>query len=50
VNIYVELNKIVEYIESNLEENIDLKVISKMIGMNEYTFQRIFAVISNVTS
>ena len=40
MNIYIELNKIVEYIEKNLEENIDLKVISKMIGMNEYTFQR----------
>ncbi len=46
MNIYVELNKIVEYIESNLEENIDLKVISKMIGMNEYTFQRLFSVIT----
>ena len=46
MNIYVELNKIVEYIENNLEENIDLKVISKMIGMNEYTFQRLFSVIT----
>lgn len=46
MNIYIELNKIVEYIEKNLEENIDLKVISKMIGMNEYTFQRLFSLIT----
>jgi len=49
VNIYSELNKIIEYVENHLEENIEQKVISRMVGMNEYTFQRIFAVISNVT-
>lgn len=49
MNIYVELNKVVEYIENNLEEQIDLKVISKMIGMSEYTFQRIFSVIAGIS-
>lgn len=49
MNIYVELNKIVEYIEENLEEQIDIKLISKMIGMSEYTFQRIFSVIAGIS-
>lgn len=49
MNIYVELNKIIEYIENHLEEKIDYKELSKMIGVNEYTFQRIFSLISNVS-
>lgn len=49
MNIYVELNKIIEYIENHLEEKIEYKELSKMIGVNEYTFQRIFSLISNVS-
>ena len=49
MNIYVELNKIIEYIESNLEEKIEYKELAKMLGVNEYTFQKIFSVLSNVT-
>lgn len=49
MNIYSELNKIIEYIEEHLEENIEPKKISKMIGMSEYTFQRIFGIIANVS-
>ena len=49
MNIYSELNKIIEYVEEHLEENIESKTISRMIGMNEYTFQKIFVVIANVT-
>ena len=49
MNIYRELNKIIEYIENNLEEKIEYKKLSKMIGVNEYTFQRIFSLISNVS-
>ena len=43
MNIYVELNKLIEYVENHLEEQIDYKELSKMIGVNEYTFQRIFS-------
>lgn len=49
MNIYVELNKIMEYIEEHLEEKIEVATIAKMVGMNEYTFQRVFAVIANIT-
>ena len=34
MNIYTELNKIIEYIENHLEEKIDYKEIAKMIGVN----------------
>ena len=47
MNIYVELNKIIEFIENNLEEKIEYKELAKMIGVNEYTFQRIFSLICN---
>lgn len=49
MNIYAELNKVIEYIEDNLEEKIEYKELAKMIGVNEYTFQRIFFLISNVS-
>lgn len=49
MNIYVKLNKIIEYIEEHLEEKIEYKDLSKMIGVNEYTFQKIFSLISNVS-
>lgn len=49
MNIYTELNKIVEYIENHLEEKIEYKELSKKIGVNEYTFQKIFSLISNVS-
>lgn len=49
MNIYIQLNKIIEYIEEHLEEKIEYKDLSKMIGVNEYTFQKIFSLISNVS-
>ena len=49
MNIYKELNKIIEYIEKNLEEKVDYKELAKMIGVNEYTFLRIFSLIANVS-
>ena len=49
MNIYTELNKIVEYIENHLEEKIDYKELAKMVGVNEYTFQKIFSVLCNIS-
>ncbi len=49
MNIYVELNKVIEYVENHLQDQIDYKELSKMLGVNEYTFQRIFSLLSNVT-
>lgn len=49
MNIYVELNKIVDFIEDNLEEKIEYSSLAKNIGVNEYTFLRIFSVIANIS-
>ncbi len=49
MNIYVKLNEIIEYIEQHLEEKIDNKELAKMLGTNEYTFQRVFSIICNVS-
>lgn len=49
MNIYKELNKMVEYIEANLDSNISYKKLSKMLGVNEYTMQRLFSLLCNVS-
>lgn len=49
MNIYVELNKIIEYVEKHLEDKIEYKELAKMIGVNEYTFQKIFSVLCEIT-
>ena len=49
MNIYKELNQIIEYIEEHLEERIDAKNLSRRIGMNEYTFQKIFTLLAGVS-
>ncbi len=49
MNIYKKLNEIIEYTEKHLEEKIEYKEISKMIGLNEYTFQKIFLIISDIS-
>lgn len=49
MNIYKELNNVIEYIENHLQEEIDYKKLAKKIGTNEYTFQRIFSILCNIT-
>lgn len=49
MNIYKGLNEIIEYIENNLENDINYLEISRIIGTNEYTMKRIFSLISNIS-
>ena len=49
LNIYKCLNKITEYIDNNLENNIEYEVLAKMMGVNSYTMQRIFSLITNIS-
>lgn len=49
MNIYRELNGIIEYIESNLENEIKYEKLAKMLGVNEYTLQRIFSLLCNIS-
>ncbi|MDE5538980.1 MAG: AraC family transcriptional regulator [Bacilli bacterium] len=49
MNIYNNLNKMIDYIEDNLEQEIDNKKLAMIVGVNVYTLQRLFPLISNVT-
>ncbi len=49
MNIYKVLNEIIEYIDENLENNIDYNELSKMMGTNEYAIKRIFPLITNIS-
>ena len=46
---YENLQKVINYIEDNLENEIDLKQLSKLIGMNDFILQRIFVFITDIT-
>lgn len=48
-NIYSELNKIIDYIENHILEEIDIKLLSKSIGMNTNTLKSIFNYLTGVT-
>ena len=43
------LNEMIDYIEENIEYNIDYKKLSKIVGINDLILQRIFVFISNIT-
>ena len=49
VNIYKGLNNIIEYVENNLENNINYADVAKIICTNEYTMRRIFSLLSNIS-
>lgn len=49
MNIYHELNKVISYIEDNLDKDISYKKISLILGVNEYTMQRLFSLLCNIT-
>ena len=43
------LNEMVEYIEDNLTEEIDYKQLAKIVGISEYSLQRIFMFLTNIS-
>lgn len=49
MNIYKVLNEITTYIENNLTADISYEELAKIMGVNVYTFQRIFSLLANVT-
>lgn len=49
LNIYHSLNLVLDYIEEHLDEKIDYKVLSGMLLTNEYTIQRLFSLLTNMT-
>ena len=49
LNIYKSLNEITEYIDKNLEEEINYNNLSKILGVNVYTMQRLFTMIAGIS-
>lgn len=49
MNIYKSLNEITKYIDDNLEHKIDYNVLAKFLGVNTYTMQRLFTMLSGIT-
>lgn len=43
------LNKMIEYIEDNLCEDINYKDLAKIVGISEYSLQRIFIFLTNLS-
>ena len=44
-----KLNELIKYIEKNLTEQIDYKVLSRILAVNEYTLHRVFTFITNIS-
>lgn len=49
MNIYKSLNQIISYIEEHLDQPIPYTELAKMLGVNVYTLQRIFSLITNIS-
>lgn len=46
---YELLNDMVKYIEANLEEKIEYKKLAKIVGVSEYSLQRIFIFLTGIS-
>lgn len=46
---YELLNKIIDYLESNLTDKIDYKDLARQLGLNEFIMQRVFNIIVGMT-
>jgi len=49
MNIYKVLNEIMLYIEENLDKKIDYEVLSRKMGVDEYTMRRVFSLLTNIS-
>ena len=49
MNIYTCLNEVIEYIENNLENDINYCKMAQIMASNEYTVKKVFSLISNIS-
>lgn len=49
MNYIVDIQKAIEYIEDNLEQNINYENIAKYVGMSSFYFHRIFSAIIGIS-
>ena len=48
LNIYKSLNEMTKYIDDNLENKIEYNILAKILGVNVYTMQRLFTMLSGI--
>lgn len=46
---YELLNKIIDYLENNLTNQINTKKLAKKLGLNDFIMQRVFSIVTNIT-
>ena len=46
---YEYLNNMIQYIEEHLTEKISYKELAKIVGVSEYSLQRIFTFLTNIS-
>lgn len=49
MNVYDNLNKMIDYIENHLDMDISMKDLVLFVGVNEYTLQRLFPLICDIS-
>ena len=49
MNIYKGLNDITNYIDDHLEEKIDYTILARFLGVNVYTMQRLFSLMTGLS-
>ncbi len=49
MNIYEALNKVITYIEDNLDKEININKIAQILGTNKDTAKRLFSLITNIS-
>ena len=49
MNIYLQLNKLIAYLEKNLTKKIDYNYTAKILGTNLYTAEQVFKLLTGIT-
>lgn len=49
MNIYHQLNEMIEYIENHLDKEISYLSLAHILGVNEYTMNRLFSLLCNIS-
>lgn len=49
MDMLINFNKAMDYIETHLEEEIDFNMVSKVAGVSEYHFRKMFSYLSGMT-
>ena len=49
MNIYKQLNEVIDYLENNLNEKIDYNKTAKILGTNLYIAEQLFKLLTGIT-